>query len=267
MTTNMISSQSFTVLRHFTRQELIDRHGGTALGAAWTLLVPLANILIFTLVFSRLMGARLDTLGVSYLGPYSYSVYLVSGLLAWLLFAGTISRITNVYIEKAGLITKVRLSLRTLPLFIVASEFAVFFISLAFFVVFLLAIDFRWTMHWMWLPVILAVQQLFAFGLGLFFATISVFLRDTGEAVNVALQFWFWLTPIVYVADIIPDHLRFFLSVNPLYHTTSALRATLIAGQTPQLSSLAAVALLGVGVTAGALWLNRRMEKDLRDLL
>src|SRR5690606_40571368 len=71
------------LLLHFVRQDLVDRHAASALGALWTLLIPLANILIFTLVFSRLMGARLEMLGMQSLGAYSYSVYLVTGLLAW----------------------------------------------------------------------------------------------------------------------------------------------------------------------------------------
>src|SRR5690606_1452611 len=85
------------LLLHFVRQDLVDRHAGSALGALWTLLLPLANILIFTLVFSRIMGARLEMLGMESLGPYSYSVYLVTGLLAWNCFANTLIRITQVF--------------------------------------------------------------------------------------------------------------------------------------------------------------------------
>ena len=75
------------LLLHFVRKDLIDRHAASALGALWTLLLPLANILIFTLVFSQIMGARLETMGMEYLGSYGYSVYLVTGLLAWICFS------------------------------------------------------------------------------------------------------------------------------------------------------------------------------------
>ncbi|MFN2287919.1 MAG: ABC transporter permease [Chromatocurvus sp.] len=263
----MNHSLPLALLRHFVHQDLVDRHGATALGPLWTLLLPLSNILIFTLVFSRIMATRLDTLGMGYLGSYGYSVYLVSGLLIWLCFVGTLTRITGVYQEKAGLLGKVQLSLRTLPLYIVASELIVFAISCAFFVIFLWLIDFRWSWHWLWLPALLGITQLLAYGLGLLLATLGVFLRDTREVVTVATQFWFWLTPIVYVADIIPERWSLLLTANPLYHITTATRAALVQGQMPDPVSLGGVLAAAIAITAASLWLNRRMERDIRDLL
>src|SRR5690606_20456211 len=113
---------NITLLLHFVRQDLVDRHAASALGALWTLLLPLVNILIFTLVFSRIMGARLEGMGVESLGRYGYSVYLVVGLLAWNCFAATLNRTTQVFHEKAALIGKVRMSLFSLPLYVLISE-------------------------------------------------------------------------------------------------------------------------------------------------
>src|SRR5690606_9780429 len=183
------------LLLHFVRQDLVDRHAASALGALWTLLIPLANILIFTLVFSRIMGARLEMLGMESLGAYSYSVYLVTGLLAWNCFANTLIRITQVFHEKANLIGKVRLSLFSLPLFVLVSETVVYLISMGFVVVFLWLIDFSWSWQWLWLPLIFAAQMVLAYGLGLICAVLSVFLRDIKEFVGVVTQFWFWMTP------------------------------------------------------------------------
>jgi len=258
---------NITLLLHFVRQDLIDRHAASALGALWTLLLPLANILIFTLVFSRIMGARLETLGMEYLGQYSYSVYLVCGLLAWNAFAATLTRITQVFQEKAGLITKVNISLFTLPLYVVVSETIVYLISMGFFVVFLLFIDFQWTLAWLWLPLIFAVQQVLAYGLGLLCAILSVFLRDIRELVTVVTQLWFWLTPIVYVLSILPERWTEIFTWNPIYHTTTAYRDTLILGQMPDLAALGWVLGLGLALLAGALWMGRQLERDIRDFL
>ncbi|MDP1125251.1 hypothetical protein Q5O12_27370, partial [Klebsiella pneumoniae] len=63
---------NLALLYHLTRQDLVDRYAGSILGAAWTFIMPLVNILIFTLIFSRIMGMRLGELGVE-LGQYSYS--------------------------------------------------------------------------------------------------------------------------------------------------------------------------------------------------
>lgn len=255
------------LLLHFVRQDLVDRHAASALGALWTLLLPLANILIFTLVFSRIMGMRLQAMGMEYLGNYSYSVYLVTGLLAWMCFASTLTRITQVYHEKAGLITKVRVSLFTLPLYVIISETIIYLISMGFFVIFLLLIDFNWSYHWLWLPLIFLAQQLLAFGLGLICAILSVFVRDVKELVNVATQFWFWMTPIVYVFSIIPEKWSLVFLLNPIYHTTKAIRDTLILGQNPDPIGLAAVMLLGCVLIVVGMLLGRFLERDIRDFL
>ncbi|MDY0069351.1 MAG: ABC transporter permease [Porticoccaceae bacterium] len=255
------------LLLHFVRQDLVDRHAASALGALWTLLIPLANILIFTLVFSRLMGARLEMLGMQSLGAYSYSVYLVTGLLAWTCFANTLSRIGQVFHEKAGLIGKVKVSLFTLPLYVLISELVIYGISMSFFVAFLLLIDFQLSWHWLWLPIILAVQQLLAYSLGLIVAVLSVFLRDIRELVTLAVQFWFWLTPIVYVMTILPDKWLWLFKLNPLYHTTAAMREALIIGATPDLLTLGIIAMLGMGLLMGGLFIGKKLERDIRDFL
>ncbi|MEA3299545.1 MAG: ABC transporter permease [Pseudomonadota bacterium] len=255
------------LLLHFVRQDLVDRHAGSALGALWTLLLPLANILIFTLVFSRIMGARLEMLGMESLGAYSYSVYLVTGLLAWNCFANTLIRITQVFHEKANLIGKVRLSLFSLPLFVLVSETVVYLISMGFFVVFLWLIDFSWSWQWLWLPLIFAAQMVLAYGLGLICAVLSVFLRDIKEFVGVVTQFWFWMTPIVYVTSVLPERWLPLFAMNPISHTTQALRDTLILGRAPDLATLAAVLGGGVLLVLIGLFIGGKLEKDIRDFL
>ncbi len=258
---------NFPLLLHFVRKDLIDRHAASALGALWTLLLPLSNILIFTLVFSRFMGMRLQTTEMEYLGNYSYSVYLVTGLLAWICFSSTLARITQVYHEKAGLITKARVNLFTLPLYVIMSEAVIYLISMGFFVIFLLLIDFKWTLQWLWLPVIFLIQQLLAFGLGLICAILSVFVRDIKELVNVGTQFWFWMTPIVYAVSIIPEEWSLIFILNPIYHTTKAMRDTLILGQSPDLTALGIVFMSGLLFLLLGFFLGRYLERDIRDFL
>ncbi|MCK9502584.1 MAG: ABC transporter permease [Porticoccaceae bacterium] len=255
------------LLLHFVRQDLVDRHANSALGALWTLLLPLVNILIFTLVFSQIMGMRLQALGMESLGAYSYSAYLVTGLLAWNCFSNTVIRITQVFHEKAGLIGKVRLSLFALPLYVLISETIVYAISMGFFVIFLWLIDFNWSWHWVWLPLIFVVQQLLAYSLGLICAVFSVFLRDIKEMVGVVMQLWFWLTPIVYVISILPQRWLPFFILNPIYHTTSALRDSLLLGKTPALLPLLAIGLLALFLLLMGLFVGKKLERDIRDFL
>ncbi|UUC83138.1 ABC transporter permease [Stutzerimonas stutzeri] len=257
---------NWNLILNFTRQDLVDRHSASVLGAAWTFILPLINILIFTLIFSRLMGMRLSGLGQD-LGPYGYSIFLVSGLLAWNCFASTLNRITQVFHEKAHLIGKVRLSLWSLPVYILLSETVLYLIANTFFLVFLILIGFDvpLTMLW-WLPIFL-IMQLMAYSLGLVCAILSVFLRDIKEVVGVVMQIWFWLTPIVYVPNILPESVLRLLMLNPFFHIANAFRDTLLEGRLPNLLALLVLALFSSLVAISAVWVGRRLERDIRDFL
>lgn len=257
---------NFSLLYHLTRQDLVDRYAGSILGAAWTFIMPLVNILIFTLVFSRIMGMRLGELGVE-LGEYSYSVYLVIGVLAWNLFANTLSRVTHVFHDKAAIIGKVNVSLFALPLYILFSELVVYLIASSFFIIFLLAIGFDFTWHWLWWPVVLLVQQTLAYAIGIIFATLSVFIRDIKEFVSVLTQLWFWLTPIVYVITILPEKLKPLFLLNPFYHIVNALRDALMNQSSPALLPLAVLMTFAILLLVFGLWLGQRLERDIRDFI
>lgn len=257
---------NWNLIVNFTRQDLIDRHSASMLGAAWTFILPLINILIFTLVFSNIMGMRLGGLGQD-LGRWGYSVYLVSGLLAWNCFAVTLSRITQVFHDKAHLIGKVRMSLWTLPVYVVLSETVHYLIATSFFMIFLIAIDFHftWSLLW-WIPIFLC-QQLLAYALGMTCAILSVFMRDIGQIVGVVVQLWFWLTPIVYVANILPNVIQELVALNPFYHLVIAYRAALITGEAPHLLSIGVLVVFSVVLLAGAIFVGRKLERDIRDFL
>lgn len=258
--------QNLPLVLLLTRQELVDRHKGSVLGRAWTLLSPLINILVFVLIFSAIMGARLEGFGAE-VERYTYSIYLISGILAWTAFAKSLSNITNLFVERAGMITKVKTSLATLPLSVLLAESVVYGISMALFALFLLLIGFPITPYWLAVPLVLALQLAFTYGLGLLLAVLAVYLKDIREGVAVLLPVWFWLTPIVYVNDIIPPWALDFIALNPLFQLIDAYRALILYQQPPNIGGL--VALLGITLVLlyTALWLLKRTERDLRDSL
>lgn len=254
------------LLLHFARQDLIDRYAGSVLGGAWSFFLPLTNILIFTLVFSKIMGARLEAFGQEF-SQYGYSIYLIAGILPWVSFANTIQRTTTVYRDKAGLIGKVRVGLKTLPLYILVSEAAIFVISMAFFAVFLLIIGFPIDGYWLLIPLVYLVQQLFAYALGFGLAILSVFLRDIREFINVIVQLWFWLTPVVYVITILPEPYRRLIALNPFFTLVNSYRDLIVHHQLPGFYGLAVVFGVSLVVLGLSVALCGKVEKELRDFL
>ncbi|PID42491.1 MAG: ABC transporter permease [Proteobacteria bacterium] len=257
---------NWSLLYHFTRQDLLDRYSGSVLGGLWTFILPLVNILIFTLVFSKIMGARMEAFGAEF-SEYNYSIYLVAGMLAWNAFSATVNRVTNIFSEKSGLIAKVNMSLLTLPLYVVISETVVYLISMAFFTGFLLIIGFPLSWHWLIIPVLYIAQQLFAYALGFILAVLSVFIRDVREFVNVILQIWFWLTPIVYVVSILPKETRDIFLWNPMSVLIDAYRDAILLHQWPDMVGVGLITGLAAVLLAAGATLFGKLEKDIRDFI
>ncbi|CAD5268325.1 MULTISPECIES: ABC transporter permease [Halomonadaceae] len=249
-----------------TRQELVDRHKGSVLGRIWTLLSPLINILVFVLIFSAIMGARLEGFGAE-VERFTYSIYLISGILAWTAFAKSLSTITNLFIERAGMITKVNTSLAALPLSVLLAEIVVYLISMGFFAVFLLMIGFPIDWHWLAIPVVLTLQLGFTYALGFSLAILAVYLKDIREGVAVLLPVWFWLTPIVYVDDIIPDWALGLISLNPMFQFIDAYRELILYQRLPGATGLLAMLAVTLVLLYVGFWLLKRTERDLRDSL
>lgn len=258
--------RNLAITLQLAREELIDRYSGSILGRIWTLITPLAYILVFILVFSRIMGARLESLGMD-VGIYSYSLYLVCGILPWMAFARSIEKATSTFIEKRHLINKVNLSLSTLPMASILSETCIFLISWVFFIIFLAILNIWPSYNWLFLIPILSIQLLLVFSVGLLLATLTVYLRDVKEMTAVALQLGFWCTPIVYTVDILPEKMVAWINLNPVYQLITAYRDVFLHNNPPSITGLVAVLALGCLALFTALWLINRTEKDLRDSL
>ena len=257
---------NIALLLNFSRQDLIDRYAGSVLGGTWSFILPFVNIAIFALVFSKIMGARLESFGQEF-SQYGYSIYLIACILPWNSFANTIIRTTTVYRDKAGLLTKVNIGLKTLPVYMLFSEAFIYLVSMVFFAGFLMLIGFPVDKYWFFIPVIYFIQQLFAYALGFTLAILSVFIRDIREFISVVIQLWFWLTPIVYVVTILPEGLFNLAKFNPFYVLVNAYREVIIAHQLPDFNGLAVLLCIGLGMLFLSLFLCNKLEKELRDFL
>lgn len=251
------------LLVELTKRDFTERYAGSVLGLFWTFIWPLVMIFIYTFIFSRVMGARLPGLG----STYSYGVYLVAGLSGWTAFANSVSRSTTVFIDKKPVISKIRMSLPMLPLYIVISESITYGITMVIYFVFLLLIKAPIHRSIVLLPFIFMVQQIFAYSLGLLTAVLQVFIRDLKELVGIVLQIWFWFTPIVYLVDILPGFARKFMLCNPAFLFIDSYHRIFYMGETPDIKLLLILTILAHGLFFIAFWLFKKLEKDVRDFL
>ncbi len=210
-------------------REFRVRYIGSLLGGIWTILNPLAMIFIYTVIFSKIMGAKLG--GVD--EPMAYGRFICAGLLTWGFFAELLGRCPHIFIEHANMLKKVNFPRIILPFIVLISSAINFSIIFGLFILFLLVSgNFPGWSILAFFPLLL-IQQAFVLGLGIFLATMNVFFRDVGQFLGIVLQFWFWLTPIVYPLTILPERVRRIIELNPMTQFVTTYQKIILYGTLP----------------------------------
>lgn len=232
------------------------------LGTAWVVLQPLAQVLIFATVLSSVLAARLQ--GVE--NKYAYAVYLMSGTLCWSLFAEIVQRCLTVFIDNGSLLKKMQFPRIALPLVVVGSALVSNVALLAVMLLIFPVLGFYPSFAWAWLPLLILLTIMLATGLGLVLGTLNVFARDVGQVMAVILQFWFWITPIVYPVDVLPAGFKSTLAYNPVAPLVMAYHDIIVYGRAPGIGIVYTAAVAFV-VLILAFFIFRRASAELVDAL
>ena len=245
------------------KREFQSKYVNAMLGAVWSVLSPLAMILVYTVIFSEVMRAKLP----GNASGAAYSIYLCAGVLTRGLFAEIVARGQNMFLEQANLLKKISFPRICLPIIVVLNALVNFGVIFGLFLVYLLASgNFPGPVFFAIFPVLL-LQILLAIGLGMVSGILNVFFRDVGQFVTIAMQFWFWLTPIVYPASILPEAAQPILIYNPMAAVVGAHQAILVEGRLPDWNSLIPAALLALLLCILGLRLFRKRSGEMVDEL
>lgn len=184
------------LIRNLVLRDLKARYKNSILGIAWSWINPLLMMAVYTVVFTILASQS---------APPNYPVFILCGLLPWNFFLTSVSQATNCVVESAPLVKKVYFPREALPVSIVLSNLVNFVIALPVFFVLALVMGTSITWAVLLLPLTVLVQVIFTLGLGLLTATLNVFYRDTRIIMDVLLLAWFFLTPVFYPIDTVPE--------------------------------------------------------------
>lgn len=242
--------------------EFRGRFARSRFGTAWIIIQPLAQTIIFATVLSNVLAARLQ--GID--SRYGYVLYLLAGQLCWTLFAEIVQRCITVFIDNSNLLRKMNFPRITLPLIVVGSALTANAALLITTAVLATVLGFTPSGQWLWLPVLIAVTAGLAAGIGLLLAVLNVFVRDVGQVVTVVLQFWFWITPIIYPPSIVPAGLRHTFEYNPLVPLVTAYQSVVLYGRPPS-SDLWFTVVVAAAFLVLALIMFRRASPELVDAL
>jgi ABC-2 type transport system permease protein len=227
-----------------TTRDLRVRYSTSALGYLWSILDPLVMAGIYWFVFTQVFDR-----GV---GHEPYIVFLLTGLLPWMWFTGSVSDATRAFTSEAKLVRSTTIPRTIWVARQVLSKGIEFLLSLP--VLALFAIIFGATLHWEAAYFLLAIviQAVLTMGINLIVAPLVVFFRDLERAVKLALRFLFYASPIIYGLQDLPDGLQTLGAFNPLSGIISLYRAAFFPQQLNWfdvlISAPMALAFLGIGL-------------------
>ena len=222
------------------KREFQSKYRNSLLGASWTVINPLAMIVVYTVIFAQIMRAKLPEVD----STFAYSIYLCAGVLTWGLFAEITGRAQNTFLENANLLKKLSFPRLCLPVVVVVNAGLNFAIIFGLFTLFLVVSGTFPGVAYLAVVPLLAILVTFAIGLGITLGVLNVFFRDVGQFFGIFLQFWFWFTPIIYPASILPAPVQSLMSFNPMAPLMAGLQTVLVSGQWPHWQSLAYPAML-----------------------
>jgi ABC-2 type transport system permease protein len=247
---SLISSyrDSRELFLNLTLRELRSKYKRSFLGWAWSLVTPLATMLVYTAIFSVFFRAK-PAPGVH--GIHYFSLWLMCALIPWNFFStgmtGAIGSVTG----NSNLISKTYFDRRLLPGSSIGAALVSHLIEMGLLITVLLAFaDWQAVAFIPMLLVLIAITAIAGFGMGLLLSSLNVYFRDIEHFMGIALMVWFYLTPIIYPITIAKQYARF-VKLNPLTEGVNAFRAVLYYGHFPtavDIGYFAAFALVALGV-------------------
>lgn len=252
------------LISQFTLRLFLARYRGTALGPLWALAFPLLMLAVFSFVFTVVFTARWGADPNE--SPSTYIVALFCGMMTFGVFSESTSRASTLVVENPNFVKKVVFPLEILPVASVGSSLlyscfglALVLLASAFFVS-----KISWTI--LLLPLTLLPIVLLSLGVGWFVAALGVYVRDVSNLVLILVQqVLFFMTPVLYRLDAIPERFRWIALANPLTYVVESVRAVMVFGHQPNWAHLALVSAVSLAVfQLGYAWftLTRRGFAD-----
>jgi lipopolysaccharide transport system permease protein len=242
-----------------TFRDIQLRYRQTLLGAGWAVLQPLLSTVVFAVFFGRLAGMPSD--------GAPYPVFALAGLIPWQLFAYALLQSSNSLVENQNILRKVSFPRVIVPIASVGAGVVDFCVSFL-----LLLAAMAWyrvvpTPRVLVLPLLMLLALVTALGVGLWLATLNVRYRDIRYTVPFLSQLWFFATPVVYPASIVPARWRPLLGLNPMSGVVEGFRWSLLGIGEPAAGLLGISAAVAVALLASGFFYFRRMEQTFADVI
>jgi lipopolysaccharide transport system permease protein len=250
--------QSRELLKNLVARDLKIRYKASFLGFAWSMVTPLAMVLVFGFIFTRVFEVA---------NTADFSLFFLAGFLPWQFLSGSLSESVSAIVGNGALMRQVNFPREYLPISKVASQAVHFLLSLLVLGAYGLIRGYNFLPFIPALVITLFFFTLFVAGLSMMFAAANVAFRDLQELVPVMLLLWFYGTPLFYRLEMVPERFRWMMLLNPMTWFLDLFRHVFYYQVFPPMKVVLVGASLGVGsVVAGYLLfvrLARTFSKEL----
>lgn len=238
-------------LKTSIKKEFRGKYKKSFLGVLWSFLNPLFQLLIYALVFPFILKNNVE----------NYTVFLIVALFPWNFFNLSIIQSAACIVANGGIIKKVYFPREILPIATSTSNLINFLISsiLVFLALFISGIGL--TKAVVVLPLIILIQYILQLGLSFILSAITVYVRDVEYLINVLMMLAFYLSPIVYSADMIPSKYLPLFKLNPMFHIIKYYRDILYYGKIPEMGSVLLLLLVCIIILVVGYLIFRKLEK------
>lgn len=253
------------LLRYFVHRQVNRKYRKSYLGFAWALLSPLIWVFFLTLIFSEIVGLRFRVVEGD--PTLNFGLYLYCGLLPFLAFSEAANKGLNTITGNKGLVQQVVFPLELLPLANVITSMIdkVFGLGALLVVLLVFGRELHWTISL--LPLIIVLQLVFVLGLTYFMAVLGSYLPDVAEMTRPVIRGMFFVTPIIWTPDRLPEHLRWVVDYNPLAYLVEAYRDLILNGELPGEMATLYFTLFSVALFVAGFALFVRLKPRFADLL
>ncbi len=241
-------------------RDILVRYKQTAVGVLWSVIRPLMTMIVFTIIFGKL--AKLPSDGIPY-------VLLVSaGMLPWQFFANAFSEASNSLLANSSMLSKVYFPRIIIPISAIMVSFIDFLISFVIVIGLMIWYQFVPNWHIVFLPLFILLAIFITIGLSLLISALNVKYRDFRYIVPFIVQFGLYISPVGFKSDIVPEHLRFLYSINPMVGVIDGFRWCLLGGNMVFdtsgfiISLLVSILIFIIGFTY-----FRKMERSFADII
>ncbi|OAS20529.1 ABC transporter permease [Paenibacillus oryzisoli] len=243
--------------------ELKNRYAGSSLGAVWNVLQPLFQILIFTYIFSQVMIAKIPNMESS----SAFAIYLCAGLIPWISFSDIVVRGSNVFLVNSTYLKKLAIPEYIFMLQVSLTSTIILFISMVLLFLIVLILGQIVTLLWLIIPIVLFMLVVFATGIAFVVATVNVFFKDVGQFLVSFIQIWMWLTPIVYIKELLPTSFASLINYNPVYYFIDSLQQIIVYAKPPTTSNWVLMIIFTCVSVFIGIFVLKILRSEIRDVI